>query len=82
MVFQLFFNSSITFCMSAKDQQCTFILAASLDFVLIRHVGQNLDFSLISHKFCTALIYSKCCFLLFSAWVQDSDLLPFRVTHL
>lgn len=80
--FSCIFYSSVIFCVSAKDQQYTFILAASLDFVQLRHIGQNLDFSLIFPKFCTTLIYSKCCFLLFSAWVRDSDLLLFRVTHL
>lgn len=35
-----------------------------------------------SPKFCTALIYSKCCFLLFSVWVQDSDLLLFSYSSL
>lgn len=57
---------------------------ASLDFVLLGHFGLNLDFRLIAPKFCTALVYSKCCFLLLSVlgWVKGSDLLPFRVNHL
>lgn len=78
MVFQLSFLLQYYFLCAAEDQQYTFILAASLDFVLLRHIGQNLDFSLVSPKFCTAVIYSKCCFLLFSAWVQDSELLIFK----
>lgn len=45
VVFQLSFLLQHYFLCAAKDQQYTFILAASLDFVLLGHIGQNLDFS-------------------------------------
>lgn len=55
--FSWFFYFSISCVLLKTSVQYTFILAASHDFVLLRHIGQNLDFSLVSPSFCTALIY-------------------------
>lgn len=58
MDFQLSFFTLILFSVYLlKNSNRNLFWIASLDFVLFRHVDLNLDFRLISQKFCTALIY-------------------------
>lgn len=78
MDFQLSFFTLILFSVYLlKNSNTNLFWIASLDFVLLRHIGLNLDLRLIPQKSCTALIYWKCCFLLFSVlgWVTESDLI-------